>query len=221
MNLDVDTLIDEGIDVKNEMHSIFKDLEDAYDDIADNYKKMEKPLKKIIENFKDFAKETAEIQTESPVFELAKKYEGLLDAQQKLVTNLNNDVVLTLKQIIMKSELLNDNIKELNSFSKNARKLKEKINKLEEDITKLHAKGKTDKIPSKETEKSGKESEYKVAKDKLIGSKNRFDEIWKDFHQEMNELLKKALEKSAEANKAYGDALKDVADEESNTAGKL
>jgi len=221
MNLDIDTLIDEGIDVKNAMHSIFKDLENAYDDVADIYKKLEKPLKKIVDSLKDYASATAEMQAESPVFELSKKYETLIDAQKDLVLNINNDVVLTLKQIIQKSELLNDNIKELNSFSKDARKLKEKIAKLEEDITKLHSKGKTDKIPKKETEKAGKESEYKVVKDKLASSKNRFDDIWKEFNDEMTELFKKALEKLSEANKAYSHALKEVAEEESDTAGKL
>ena len=221
MNIDVDILINEDIDIKNEMHSIFKQLEDSYEDIRKIYEKFEKPFTKIVGSLKDYAKSTVENQQDSPFFSLAKKYESLVDGQQQLVNNLANNVITVFAEIMQKSILLNDTIKELNNYAKDARNLKKKIIKMEEDITKLHAKGKVEKIPKKETEKKAKESEFDLAKDRLIGSKGRFDTVLVDFNQERDGLLKGALKKLAEAENAYIEVLKEVTTMEEETVEKI
>ncbi len=221
MIIDLDELIEKGADVENEMHKIFKDLENEYEEIVDIHGKYEKHLKKIAKKLKDYAEKTSEDETQSPAYGLAQKYETLIDGQKSLVTSLTNNVVLVLKQIVEKSEILNDAIKELNSFAKETRKLKNKVNDLKKDIAKMQEKGQTEKIPKKETELSGKESQYKVAEDKLKGSKNRFDEIWAEFNSEFSPMFKGVLAKMSAANKTYIALLTEVADEEANTSQNL
>ena len=221
MIIDLDELMEKGADVENEMHKTFKDLENEFEEIVDIHGKYEKHYKKIAKKLKDYAQKTSEVETQSPVYSLAQKYESLIEGQKALITNLTNDVVLVLKQIVEKSELLNDRIKELNSFAKDARKLRDKIKDLKEDIEKMKEKGKTDKLPKKEAELSGKESQYKVVEDKLKGSKNRFDEIWTEFNSEFTPMFKNALAKMSAANKTYIALLTEVADEEANTSGNL
>ena len=221
MIIDLDELIEKGADVENEMHKIFKDLENEYDEVVDIHGKYEKHLKKIAKKLKNYAEKTSEVETQSPVYSLAQKYETLIEGQKSLITNLTNNVVLVLKQIVEKSELLNDSIKELNSFAKDTRKLKNKIKDLTEDIEKMKEKGKTEKLPKKETELAGKESQYKVSEDKLKGSKNRFDEIWAEFNSEFSPMFKGVLAKMSAANKTYIALLTEVADEEASASENL
>ena len=221
MIIDLDELIEKGADVENEMHKIFKDLENEYEEVVDIHGKYEKHYKKIAKKLKNYAEKTAEEETQSPVYSLAQKYETLIDGQKSLITSLTNNVVLVLKQIVEKSELLNDSIKELNKFAKETRKLKYKVSDLKKDIAKMQEKGQTEKIPKKETELAGKKSSYKVAEDKLKGSKTRFDEIWAEFNSEFNPMFKGVLAKMAAANKTYIALLTDVADQEANTSELL
>ncbi|MFX1452826.1 MAG: hypothetical protein ACFFCM_18460 [Promethearchaeota archaeon] len=221
MIIDLDELIDKGADVENEMHKTFKDLESEFEEIVDIHGKYEKHYKKIAKKLKDYAQKTSEVETESPVFGLSQKYESLIEGQKSLITNLTNDVVLVLKQIVEKSEILNDSIKELNSFAKDTKKLRDKIKDLKEDIEKMKEKGKTEKIPKKEAELTGKESQYKVVEDKLKGAKNRFDEMWAEFNSEYSPMFKGALAKMSAANKTYIALLTEVADEEASTSENL
>ncbi|NVM02100.1 MAG: hypothetical protein HWN67_07170 [Candidatus Helarchaeota archaeon] len=221
MILDIERLINEDIDLKNEMHSIFRKLEDGYDDMIKVYEKFEKPLTQIIDTLKEYARLTSEDQQDSPYFALAKRYESLIDSQKQLVHDVKNDVVIVLQDIVNKSELLNESIKDLNSAAKNARKLRNKINKLGDQIEELKAKGKPEKVPKKESEKQIKESEFSLARDKLIEAKGRFDGTLGNFNIERDDILKDALEKMADAENKYVNTMKDVIDEEKEAAGKL
>ena len=189
VELDIDKLIDEDVDIKNEMQSIFKKLEDGYSDYLNVYEKFEKPLIQIINNFKEYARESSATgnQEDSPFFNYAKMLENLIDGQKQYVHDVNDDVILALQQIINKSNLLNETIKDLNKAVKNARKLKKKIEKIDEDIEVLHAKGKPEKIPKKESEKSTKETEYSLARSQLEEAINKFQNMQSDFNNERNE----------------------------------
>ncbi len=221
MLLDIERLINEDIDLRNEMRSIFRKLEDGYGDMIEVYEKFEKPLIQIIDTLKEYARQTSEDQQDSPYFALAKKYESLIDAQKQLAHTVTNDVILLLQGIENKSELLNDSIKDLNSAAKNARKLRNKINKLDEQIEELKAKGKPEKVPKKESEKQIKTSEFNLARDRLIEAKGKFEGTLGNFNMERDDSLKDALEKLAEAENKYVDALKEIIDEEKDVAGKL
>ncbi|MHA1385184.1 MAG: hypothetical protein ACTSR3_15650 [Candidatus Helarchaeota archaeon] len=221
ISIDIDKLLEEELDLKNEMHTIFKKLEDGYEDYLKVYEKFEKPLEQIIEYLKEYARATEENQQDSPFFELAKQYETLIDGQKQLAHDLYDDVVLVMQNIVNKSQLLNDTIKELNSAAKHARKLKAKIAKIESDIEVLHAKGKTEKVPKKEAEKQQKEAEFNLAKDKLASAKEKYDNMLADFNQEKDEMLKKALSDLADADKKYIEVIKGVLDKIEDAAGKL
>ncbi|MFX1449678.1 MAG: hypothetical protein ACFFCM_02475 [Promethearchaeota archaeon] len=221
MNLDIKKLMEEEVYLENEMHSIFRKLEDGYGDMIKVYEKFEKPIQKIIETLKEYARQTSESQQDSPFFTLAKKYGSLIDAQKQLIYDTQNGVVNVLLSIVQKSELLNDTIKDLNDNAKNARKLKNKIKKLEEDIKELQAKAKPDKVIKKENEKQTKESEFNLARDRLIEAKGKFDGVLTNFNIDRDEILKEALKKLANAEKTYLDAMKDVIDEEKEVAGNL
>ncbi|MHA1379149.1 MAG: hypothetical protein ACTSRG_12275 [Candidatus Helarchaeota archaeon] len=221
MVLDIDKLLNEDLDLENKMHSIFKKLEDGFGDFLKVYEKFEKPITQIVENLKEYARETVENQQESPFFDLAKQYEALIDGQKQFQHDVYDDVVIVLQQIVSKSQLLNEAIKELNSAAKNARKLKHKIEKLEEDIEVLHAKGKPEKVPKKEADKQAKESEFNLAKDKLMQAYEKYQNMLTDFNEERDELLKKALKDLADADKKYIDVVKGVLDKLEDTAGNL
>ena len=221
MVLDMETLLTEEVDLENKMHQIFKKLEDGFEDYLKVYEKFEKPIEQIINNLKEYARATEANQQDSPFFEVAKKYEVLRDGQQQLGHDLHDDVVLAMQQIVNKSQLLNDTIKELNQAAKKARNLKSKIEKIESDIEILHAKGKSEKVPKKEQDKQTKESEFNLAKDRLNDALGKYENMLTDFHQEKDEMLKKALNDLSEANKKYIDVLKSVLNEIEATAGKL
>ncbi len=223
MSLDIETLIGEDIDLKNEFLSIFKNLEGGYSDILKVIEKFEKPIMQIIENWKEYARETSETgnQEDSPFFNLAKQMENLIDGQKQYVHDVTDDVVLIMQQIVSKSELLNDVIKELNSAAKNARKLNSKIAKLEEDIEVLHAKGKPEKVPKKEAEKQTKESEFNLAKDKLIDARDKYDKNTRNFLLEKDELLKKSLKDLIVAEEKRIESVKSVIDQIERTAKKM
>ncbi|MHA1379148.1 MAG: hypothetical protein ACTSRG_12270 [Candidatus Helarchaeota archaeon] len=221
MNLDIDTLINEDVDIKNKNLDIFKKLEDGYSDLLGVFEKFEKPLAKIIDNFKEYARETSENQEDSPFFSLAKSFENLIDAQKQYTHDVNDDLVLPLQQLINKSKLLNEAIKELNSAAKNARKLKNKILKIEEDIEVLQAKGKPEKIPKKETEKQTKEAEYNLARDRLAAVKDKFESLASDFATDRNEILKKGLSDLVKAEKQYISVIENISAEEEKVVTTL
>ena len=177
MNLDIDQLINEDVEIKNEMKDIFKKLENGYSDLLKAYENFEKPLEKIIDNFKEYARESSatDNQEDSPFFNYAKTLESLIDGQKQYAYDVNDNVVLSLQQIISKSDQFDNTIKELNKAVKSARNLKKKIEKLEDDIEVLHAKGKPEKIPKKESDKSTKESEYALARDRVQQEINKFN----------------------------------------------
>ncbi|MHA1299138.1 MAG: hypothetical protein ACTSO9_06885 [Candidatus Helarchaeota archaeon] len=222
ISIDIDKLLEEEeLDLKNEMYAIFKKLQGGYEDYLKVYEKFEKPLEQIIENLKEYARATEENQQDSPFFELAKQYETLIDGQKQLAHDLYDDVVLVMQNIVSKSQLLNDTIKELNSAAKHARKLKAKIAKIEAYIEELHAKGKPEKVPKKEAEKQQKEAEFNLAKDKLASAKEKYDNMLLDFNQEKDELLKKALSDLADADKKYIEVINGVLGKIEEAAGKL
>ena len=221
MNVDIDTLTSEDVSLKNEMHPIFKELGAGFEALISVYEKFEKPLTKIIDSLKDYARETAANQQDSPFFALANKYQALIDGQKQLIHDITDDIVLVMQQIVQKSILLNESIKDLNSCAKDARKLKNKIAKLEEGIELLHVKGKPEKITKKESEKDAKEAEYDLAKDKLKDSKARFDKIFTDFNEERNALLKKALTDIGAMEKTYAGVINDLIAEAESTAAAL
>lgn len=60
MSDDLDKLINEDVDIKNEMHLVFKQVEDGYTEIIKVYEKFEKPLLKMSGNLKEFARISSE-----------------------------------------------------------------------------------------------------------------------------------------------------------------
>lgn len=221
MSDDLDKLINEDVDIKNEMHLVFKQVEDGYTEIIKVYEKFEKPLLKMSGNLKEFARISSEKQEDSPFFGLAKKYESLIDGQKQLIRSVQENVIKFMDEIINKSALLNDTIKELNLRVKDARKLKVRIEKIDEEIEKLNIKAQPDKLSKKETEKKAKEDEYNLARDKLSQSKERFEKVSNEFNLERDGLLKNALLKLTDAEKAYIEVMKDIIATEEEVATNL
>ncbi len=197
MSYDIDTIIAEDIDVKNEFNTIFKNLEDGFKGILSVYEKLEKPYLQISENLKEYAKATSESGKEesSPFFSLGKKYETLIDSHKELSHDITDDVVIVLQTLVSKSVLLNEEFKVLNSSVKDVRNLRNKIAKLEVQIEEAHGKGKPDKATKKEAEKQIKQDELDSANTKLKSKKEHFDKTIADFNEERDEMLKKALKK--------------------------
>ena len=217
----MDQLLSEDVDIKNEMHAVFKKLEGGFSDLLNTIGKLESPYSKIVENLKEYALNTAEDQQQSPFFGLAQKYEGLIDAQKQYVHDVTDDVLIVLQQLVSKSELLNDSIKDLSSAAKNARKLSQKIAKIEADIEDAQAKGKPDKATKKLAEKETKTAEFDTAKSKLSDVKDRFDKLMDDFNSERNELLKKSLTDLIADEKKYIEVMQAVITEIENTVEGL
>ena len=217
----MDQLLAEDIDVKNEMNIIFKKLEDGFNDILKNTEKFEGPYGKIIENLKEYARVTSESQEASPFFAVAKKYEGLLDGQKQNIHDVTDDVILVLRQLVGKSDLLNDSIKELSSAAKDARKLKGKLEKIDADIADAQTKGRTDKATKKLAEKETKTAEFNASKDKLSDTKDRFDKLMTDFNQEKDELIKKSLTDLIASEKKLIEAMQAVHEELDKTVASL
>ncbi len=223
MSFDLEQLISEDVDVKNEMHNIFKQLEDGFQDILKNTEKFEGPYNKIIENLKDYARVTTTTgnQEDSPFFDVAKKYEGLLDGHKEYIHDVTDDVILVLQQLIGKSKLLDEAIKELSSAAKDARKLKNKLEKIDEDISNAQAQGKSDKATKKLAEKETKTAEFNSAKDKLASILERFNVKIDDFNSERDELMKKSLGDLIASEKKLIEAMQSVHDELDKAAGSL
>jgi hypothetical protein len=205
----ISILIDIGED-SGRMSFTFKQIEDCFSDLTKIHEKFEKPLTKLSGYFKKYASLTAEIEQDSPFYELAIKYDELIEGNKQFIAEIADNIIVRIQEIIKNSEMLNDDIKEMNSNAKIARKIENKISKLEDDIKKLNLTGKHEKAAQKENEKRGKEEEFKLAKNELSLAKMRFDNTFSEFGEIRDQILKNFLTNLVKAEKEYMNIKKEV-----------
>ncbi|NVM02101.1 MAG: hypothetical protein HWN67_07175 [Candidatus Helarchaeota archaeon] len=212
MSLDIDKIIAEDIDVKNEFTTIFKKLEGGFKGLIGVYEKSDKAYAQISDNLKEYAKATSASGKEeaSPFFALGNNYEAIIDSHKQLSLDITDDIIIVLQHLVGKSALLDETYKDLNSYIKDVRKLRNKVAKIEAQIEDLHAKGRPEKVTKKESEKQKTQEELNSANDRLKSSKERYDNAIGDFNQERDEILKGALKKLVSAENTYIGALKGI-----------